>query len=84
MISQMDVDLIRKVRGSLVCLVYFFDRLSMFMYNQALVDVRTTGTGIKCLYCTCLSAICSRNDGSVMILEMGMGVENQRLRLNKN
>ena len=23
------------------------------MYNRALVDVRTTGTGIKCLYCTC-------------------------------
>ena len=30
--------------------LFFFDKLSMFLYNQALADVRTTGTGIKCLY----------------------------------
>ena len=51
MILQMDGAWIRKLRGSLVCLAHFFDKLSMFFYNRALVDVRTTGTEIKCLYC---------------------------------
>ena len=32
----------------------FFEMLPMgVLYNQALVDVRSTGAGIKCLYCTC-------------------------------
>ena len=25
----------------------------MSLYNQALADVRSTGAGIKCLYCSC-------------------------------
>ena len=35
----------------MVCLAYFFDMLSI-LFNQALPDVRLTGVGIKCLYCT--------------------------------
>ena len=42
------------VRGSLMCLAPVFDMLSMhYFYNQTLADVRSTGAGIKCLYCIC-------------------------------
>ena len=40
MTSKLNVALVRKLRGSLMCL-----------YNQALADVRSTGGGITCLYC---------------------------------
>ena len=43
--------LIRKLRGSLVCLADFIDMLSMCLYYQTLTDVLSTGAGIKCLYC---------------------------------
>ena len=52
MTSQMKVALIRKVRGSLMCLAYFFlTCYPLEFQNQALADVRSTGSGIKCLYC---------------------------------
>ena len=35
-----------------MCLAYDFDMLSMGVCtHQALADVRSTGAGIKCLYC---------------------------------
>ena len=40
MTSKLNVALVRKLRGSLMCL-----------HNQALADVRSTGAGITCLYC---------------------------------
>ena len=52
MISQLNVALIGKLHGSLLCLAHFFDRwLSMFLYNQSLADVRSTGAGMKYLHC---------------------------------
>ena len=36
-----------------LCLAYFLTRLiHKCLYDQALADVRSTGAGIKCLYCT--------------------------------
>ena len=50
MTSQMKVALIRKVRGSLLGL-FFLTCYPLEFNNQALADVRSTGSGIKCLYC---------------------------------
>ena len=53
MFSQLDAALIRKLRGSLVFLAYFFlTAYPWVLYNETLVDVRSTGAGIKCLYCS--------------------------------
>ena len=53
MTSQMKVALIRNVRGSLMCLAYFFlTCYQLEFHNQAPADVRSTASGIKCLYCT--------------------------------
>ena len=51
MTSQLNVTLIRKLRGSLVCLAYFLTCNSLVFFDQAMEDVRSTGAGIKCLYC---------------------------------
>ena len=51
MTSQLNVALIHKLRGSSICLAYFLTCYPWMLYNQALVDVRSTGAGIKCLYC---------------------------------
>ena len=52
MTSQLNVALIRKLRGSLVCLNFFFSCFSLVLRNQALTDVWSTVAWIKCLYCT--------------------------------
>ena len=45
---------IRQINGSLMCLAHFSWFVTHgFLYNQALENVRSTGAGIKCLYCTC-------------------------------
>ena len=54
-ISQLNVALIHKLCGSFVCLAYFRQVMTYFdsvFNNQALVDARSIGVGIKCLYCT--------------------------------
>ena len=51
--SQLNVALIRKLRETLVCLAYCVDMLFMCdPDNRTLQDTRSTGAGIKCLYCT--------------------------------
>ena len=49
--QQLNVFLIGKQRDKLMCLV-IFDVVHGCLYNQALADVRSTGKGIKYLYCT--------------------------------
>ena len=49
--SQMNVALIRKLRGSLMSSPYFFEMLSMSVFNPALADVQSAGAGVECLYC---------------------------------
>ena len=53
MTSQLILALMRKLRGSLMCLGYFFPLhvIHGCLYNQALADVKATSAGIKCLYC---------------------------------
>ena len=56
--SQLNVALIFKLRGSFMCLAYFFGHVTNWCLNKrALADVRSTGAGIKWLYCTCLTMI---------------------------
>ena len=55
--SQMNVVLIRKLCVSWMCLAYLFDIIQVRLYNQALADVQSTGTGIKCLQCMSSLAI---------------------------
>ena len=51
--SQLNVDSIRKLRGSIMPLAYAFTGLTRVSeYKQALADVRSTGAGIRYLYCT--------------------------------
>ena len=50
MTSQLDVALIRKLRGSMMYLALFYNVILGCSCNQALVDNRSTGTGINCLY----------------------------------
>ena len=50
MTSQLNVALIRKLRGSLIYLA-FLDGIHENLYNRALTDVRSTGEGIRHLYC---------------------------------
>ena len=51
--SEVNEALVCKLRVSLMVLSDIFDIPSMgVLYNQALSDVRSTGAGIKCLYCT--------------------------------
>ena len=38
--------------GQLMCLSYLLTFYHGCLYNQAFADVRSTGAGIKCLYCT--------------------------------
>ena len=53
--SRLNVDLVHKLRVSLVCLAYYFWHvIHGCLYNHALVDVRSTGAGIKCLHCKVL------------------------------
>ena len=49
----LSVALIRKLRGSFMCLAYFVDMLYSLgvPYNQALADAQSTGVGIN-LVCT--------------------------------
>ena len=50
--SQLNVALIRKLRGSLLFLAYFFKcHPRVYVQHKALADVRSTGAGIKSLYC---------------------------------
>ena len=52
MTAQLNVALIRKLRGSLMCLADCFDMLMHgCLYNQALADISVTGAGINCLSC---------------------------------
>ena len=51
MTSQLNVVLIRKLRRSLMCLTSFWHVINVFLYNQALADVRATGAGSNCVYC---------------------------------
>ena len=52
MTSKLNAALIRTLRGSLMCLAYFFDMVpNGVFHNQALADVWSTDAGIKCLYC---------------------------------
>ena len=46
MASQLNVDFIRKLYGSLI------DIIHGCVYDQALADVRPTGAGIKFLFCS--------------------------------
>ena len=52
MTSQLNVFLIHKLRGSLVCLAYILTCYQACLYNRTLEDVWSTGLGITCLYCT--------------------------------
>ena len=52
MTSQLKVALIRKLRASVMCLAYSLHIVNEYLNNQTLADVRSTGAGIKCLYCT--------------------------------
>ena len=56
MTSQLNVALIRKLRVSLMCLAYYLHIINGNFNNQILVDVQSTGAGIKCLYCICTEA----------------------------
>ena len=40
--------------------IFLLHDIHWCLYNQALADVRSTGAGIKCLYCTCIwvSLVC--------------------------
>ena len=55
MTSQLNVALICELSGSFMCLAYFV--IYECCHNQALADVRSTGAGIKCLYCSASSSI---------------------------
>ena len=50
MTSQLNVAVIHKLRGSLMCLAYFLTCYPC-LYNQALADLWLTGGENKCLYC---------------------------------
>ena len=51
--SQLNVALIRKLCEPLVCLAYCVDMLFMGVPdNRTLQDTRSTGAGIKGLYCS--------------------------------
>ena len=52
--SQLYMALIRKLRGSLMCVAYFRHVILVCLYNLALADIRLTGAGINCLYCSSL------------------------------
>ena len=47
--SQLNEALFRKIRGSLR---FSWHIILGCLYNQALADVRSTGAGIQCLYCS--------------------------------
>ena len=50
---QLNVTLIHTLRGSLMCLSYLnWNVIHGCLYNQAMAGVRSTGAGIKWLYCT--------------------------------
>ena len=52
MTSQLNLSLIRKLRGSLMCFAeLFWHGIQGCFYNQALADVQSTSAGIKCLHC---------------------------------
>ena len=48
---QLNVALIRKLRGSLIYFAYVFTCYQWVFYNQVLTDAQLTGAEIKCLYC---------------------------------
>ena len=52
--SQLNVVLFSMLCRSLMCLFYFCHVTNGLLYNCALPDVRSTGAGIKCLYCMLL------------------------------
>ena len=58
--DRTNVALIRKLRGSLMCLTYLWHVIHGCLSDQALADVRSTGEGIKCLYCTLYPRGCSK------------------------
>ena len=49
---------ISKLRGSLMCLAYSLHIINGYLSNQTLADVRSTGAGIKCLYCKDHQCVC--------------------------
>ena len=53
MTSQLNVALICKLPGSLMCLAYFFvvHVIHRLLYNLILADVWLTGAVIECMYC---------------------------------
>ena len=53
MTSQLNVALIRKLRGLCVCLPYLLNVIHGCLYNQTLADVKSTGGEIKCTHCRC-------------------------------
>ena len=67
MTSQLNVALICKLRGKLMCLIYFWRDILGCLYNLALADVWSTGARIKCLYCTCINNSLWVNNGNIYI-----------------
>ena len=54
--SQLNVALIRKLSGPLMCLAYFLSVLHGRLYNQANAHARLTGAGI--IFCTVFKRRC--------------------------
>ena len=52
MTSQLNVALIRRLRGSLMCLAYFLTCYLWLFVQPVLADVRSTSAQFKCLYST--------------------------------
>ena len=52
MTSQLNVALIRNLRGPWMYLAYTLKRYPWVFYNLAQEDARSTGAWIKCLHCT--------------------------------
>ena len=62
------------------------DVLDLFLYmlpvclnNQVLADVRSTGGGITCLYCSCTLRVCAERELVVPFWQEGLDVLSNRL-----
>ena len=64
MTLEMNVALIHKLRGSLMCLTCFWHVIYRCLYNQALADVRSTGAGIKYIFCITLHVVAKTQESS--------------------
>ena len=56
MTLQLNTSSIRK-RGSLICLAYLLTSFLGVCTTSHRADVRSTGAGIKCLYCICICVL---------------------------